>query len=190
MQSDRERWDARWEEKAAAEPAPPEPWIVAQGGELPPGPVLDVAAGEGRHALWLAAAGRAVTAVDVSPVGLARLRDLAAARGLAVETVVADLDEPGSLAGLGPFAGLLVVRYKPGPEQWQRLARLLEPGGRALVCSFGRFHHARTGFPLAFCLDEAELRATLEPLLRCLCYERFERDGESLEGSLWERPPA
>jgi hypothetical protein len=56
-----------------------------------------------------------------------------------------------------------------------------------LLCSFGRAQHARTGFPLAFCLDEAELRAGLEPDLRCLAYERFAQAGDALEGSLWER---
>src|SRR3954464_5017625 len=39
---------------------------------LPPGDAVDLAAGEGRHALWLAGLGWRVTAVDFSDVGLAR----------------------------------------------------------------------------------------------------------------------
>ena len=54
------------------------------------GSVLELGAGTGRVALHLAAAGREVVAVDSSPALLDELRDRAAARGLAVETVCAD----------------------------------------------------------------------------------------------------
>src|SRR4051812_45026447 len=39
---------------------------------VPPGDAVDLGAGEGRHALWLAARGWRVTAVDFSAVGLGR----------------------------------------------------------------------------------------------------------------------
>jgi len=54
------------------------------------GPVLDVGAGTGRVALALAAAGHAVTALDLDPELLAELERRAAAAGVRVETVVAD----------------------------------------------------------------------------------------------------
>ena len=57
-----------------------------------------------------------------------------------------------------------------------------------LLCSFGREQHARTGFPLAYCLESGELEALLVGRLRLLAYEAFTEDGEALEGSLWERP--
>src|SRR5207244_1374803 len=53
-------------------------------------PVLDVGAGTGRVALELAAAGFEVTALDRDAELLGVLRDRAAARGVEVETVVAD----------------------------------------------------------------------------------------------------
>jgi SAM-dependent methyltransferase len=55
-----------------------------------PGPVLDIGAGTGRVALDLAAAGHEVWALDREPELLAALEERAAARGLAVRTVVAD----------------------------------------------------------------------------------------------------
>ena len=58
---------------------------------IPPGRVLCLAEGEGRNAVWLAEQGRSVTAVDASPVGLAKARQLAAARGAHIDAVVADL---------------------------------------------------------------------------------------------------
>ena len=185
---DRKRWDARWRERAATGPGAPEPFLVRHAGALPRGPLLDVAAGDGRNALWLAGRGFPVTAIDVSAVALARLAREAAARGLAVATRVADLGAPEALAGLGPFASLVVIRFKPSPPQWRLLQAALRPGGRLLLCSFGPGQHRRHGFPLAFCLSRAEIEATLGPALRPIFWGSFEEGGASLEGSLWEKP--
>lgn len=185
-EADRERWERRWRERAGAS-APPEPWLVANLDRLPRGPVLDVAAGDGRNALSLAERGFPVTAIDISPTALERLARRARERGLGVATRTADLDDPAALAGLGPFASLLVVRYKPSPEQWRHLLARLTPGGRLLLCSFGRERAAAGGFDPAYCLEEAELRATLEPTLACLAYERLGPASDWLEGSVWEK---
>ena len=189
-EADRERWEARWAARGGEEPpGAPEPYLVRNAGALPPGPALDAACGDGRNALWLAAArGGVVTAVDVAPSAVARLRAAAGTAGSAVEASVADLDDPAALACLGPFAAVVVTRYKPSAAQWGRLLDRLAPGGRLLVCSFGRAQHARSGFPLAYCLDRGELEAVLGGRLRLLAYEVFEERGEALEGSLWERP--
>jgi tellurite methyltransferase len=67
---------------------------VAGAGPRPPGAprALDLACGAGRHALRLAAAGFAVTAVDASPVAIELLRRRALSRGLALDARVADLE--------------------------------------------------------------------------------------------------
>ena len=71
----------------------PSPWIarwahlIASGGS-----VLDVAAGSGRHTVWLAAHGHVVTAVDRDAAAMAPLAGVA-------EVVVADVE-----AGAWPFA--------------------------------------------------------------------------------------
>jgi SAM-dependent methyltransferase len=188
-EADRERWEARWAARGDEPPGAPEPFLVRNAGALPPGPLLDAACGDGRNALWLAAArGAAVTAVDVAPSAVARLRAAAGAAGSAVEASVADLDDPAALACLGPFAAVVVARYKPSAAQWGRLLDRLAPGGRLLLCSFGKAQHERAGFPLAYCLDRGELEAALGSRLRLLAYEAFEERGEALEGSLWERP--
>jgi 2-polyprenyl-3-methyl-5-hydroxy-6-metoxy-1,4-benzoquinol methylase len=51
-------------------------------GASGPGSVLDVGAGEGRHAVWLAELGWDVTALDFSGVGLEKGRRRAEERGL------------------------------------------------------------------------------------------------------------
>lgn len=184
--ADRERWERRWRERIDAA-APPEPWLVANLDRLPRGPVLDVAAGDGRNALWLAERGFPVTAIDIATTALERLAQRASERGLAVATRTADLDDPAALRELGPFTGLVVIRYKPSPEQWRHLLPRLAPGGRLLLCSFGRERAAAGGFDPAYCLEEAELRATLEPALACLAWERLGPTSDWLEGSIWEK---
>jgi SAM-dependent methyltransferase len=185
--ADRERWDARWRAREGG-PGAVEPFLARHIGELPEGPLLDVAAGDGRNALWLAGRGFPVTAIDVSAVAIARLEREAAARGLALATRVADLDAPEALAGLGPFASLVVARFKPSPPQWRLLQAALRPGGRLILCSFGPGQHRRRGFPSAFCLSRGELEATLGPALRLAFWESFAEGEASLEGSLWEKP--
>lgn len=91
---DSHEWDARY--RAAQESgqtvwaAQPNVFVEQAFAEAIPGTAIDLAAGEGRNALWLAAKGWRVTAVDFSGVGLATGRRVATARGLAVEWVVAD----------------------------------------------------------------------------------------------------
>jgi SAM-dependent methyltransferase len=188
-EADRARWDERWRGRAGDGTAAPEPFLVREVPRLLRGRVLDVASGDGRNTLWLAGQSFEVTAIDVSAIAVDRLKRVAAARGLTVATRAADLDTPGALADFGPFDGLVVVRFKPSPAQWTALLDVLRPSGRVLLCSFARGQHERHGFPLAFCLDRAELAAELEPRLRLLDWRSFEEEEAFLEGSLWEKQP-
>lgn len=96
------------------------------------GPILDVGAGTGRVALALAAAGHAVTALDIDPALLAELARRAAARGLRVETVAGDAQ--GFDLGAGRF-GLVLAPMQTVQLLGDRAAflgrarRALTPGG-------------------------------------------------------------
>ena len=185
---DRRRWEERWAARTG-DPGAAEPFLQLHATALPPGPVLDVAAGDGRNALYLAARGHAVTAVDIAPAALARLREAASTRRLSIATRAADLDDTTALDGLGPFASLVVIRFKPSPEQWDRLLRQLQPGGRLLLCSFGQEQHRLHGFNAAFCLERGALEALLGDRLRLLFWDSWSEGADHLEGSLWERRP-
>jgi len=71
----------------------PHPLIVQFASQLRPSRALDVACGPGRHALWLAAHGWQVTAVDSSSVALDILRQRAAQEHLAIDARGADLEQ-------------------------------------------------------------------------------------------------
>lgn len=92
---DHRAWDARYAATDLVWGSGPNRWVAQEVAGLVPGRALDLAAGEGRNALWLAAAGWRVTAVDFSAVALERGRSLAAAQPAApaapVEWVRADV---------------------------------------------------------------------------------------------------
>ena len=87
----REDWNARYAQKELVWSAEPNRLFAAEVAGLPPGRALDLACGEGRNAVWLAERGWRVTGVDFSDVALAKAAELAAARGVDAEWVVADL---------------------------------------------------------------------------------------------------
>lgn len=181
--ADRERWDARWRARSQ-DLAAPEPFLVENACLLRPGPALDVAAGGGRNALFLAARGHPVTAVDVSPEALRLLEERAREAGAAITVRCADLDDPRALRGLGPFADVVVIRYRPSRAQWARILRVLAPGGRLLVCTFAA---EDPGIRREHRLLPGEPGVLFPGLLRLLSRERFEQAGRILEGSVWER---
>ena len=125
-------WDERYAEQRQWSPEPNA--LVAELLDgLPPGDAVDLAAGEGRHALWLAGLGWRVTAVDFSAVGLDRGR--AQAGAAAVTWVAADVltwtTETESL-------DLVLVAYLHLPAEdtmavLRRAVSWLRPGGRLLV---------------------------------------------------------
>ena len=73
--------------------AEPNRFLVDEVGGLTPGRALDLGAGEGRNAIWLAGLGWRVTAVDFSAVALDKAGRIAASRGVEIDWVNADLGE-------------------------------------------------------------------------------------------------
>lgn len=109
----------------------PNDFVAAVAARLPPGPVLCLAEGEGRNAVFLAQRGHAVTAVDLSPIGLAKAQALAAARGVEIRTETADLAE--FKIGDGCWAAIVASwAHLPPPLRrvvMANVVRGLRPGG-------------------------------------------------------------
>lgn len=79
-------WDERYAGKDYLFGTEPAAFVAAQAGVLPPAArVLSLADGEGRNSVHLAGLGHRVTAMEQSPVALAKARALAAARGVTVD---------------------------------------------------------------------------------------------------------
>jgi tellurite methyltransferase len=132
------------------EERPPESLLVqAIQGRLS-GRALDLACGLGRNALFLAAQGWEVTAVDASPVAIDILRERAS-EGPPVHAVVADL-ESGEFV-IQPDAWDLIVDCK-------YLQRSLFPSIRDGIRAGGFFVGVipMEGINPAFCMDAGEGR--------------------------------
>ena len=97
---DRVRWNARYEGRHRVSFEPHPLAVRALSLRLPDGPVADLACGPSGSALLAAAAGRRVTAVDISEVGL----DLLAGRPAAV-----------ALGDLITLVHAYLARWRPGP---------------------------------------------------------------------------
>ncbi len=119
--------------------ATPSPWVARFAALIPAGGrVLDVAAGNGRHARFLFGLGYRVTAVDRDAAALADL-----ARDRRSEVVEANLESGGPVFGAGgvlsgrAFAGIVVVNYLYRPLL-APLVQALEPGGVLIYETFAR----------------------------------------------------
>ena len=85
-------WNERYRQGEHVNDAP-HPVVTQFASGLSPGRALDVACGAGRHAIWLAARGWRVTAVDSSEAAIELVQQRAAARDLTMDCQIADLEK-------------------------------------------------------------------------------------------------
>src|SRR3954453_18812584 len=160
--------------------ATPNQFVAAELADLPPGRALDLAAGEGRNALWLAHPGGEVTAVDFSLVGLDKGRALLerhpGGRDLYVDWVHADVlsYETGPVAyDLALLTYLQLVADERRTAVRRAFGALREGGTFFLVAHDATNLTEGTGGPT----DPAVLY-TAEEVLADLDGERFEVEVE------------
>ncbi|MET7751302.1 class I SAM-dependent methyltransferase [Micromonospora sp. NPDC005367] len=137
---DKDYWDQHWHQKHGDSPAsaagePPNPYLPRETGDLMVGSALDAGCGAGAEAIWLAAHGWRVTAVDIASEALALATERAANSGMAgrVQWIEADLTswEPGMRFDL------VTTHYAhPAMPQlafYDRIAAWVAPGGTLLI---------------------------------------------------------
>lgn len=135
----RSYWNERYAERGTLWGAEANQFVVRYLSDLPPGRVLDLASGQGRNAVWLAARGHSVTAVDISDVAAKQAGEVAAEAGVEVDFVTADLLnwEPDQAA-----FDLVLLSYLQVPAELRRAVhdkaiRAVAPGGVVFVIA----HH-------------------------------------------------
>jgi SAM-dependent methyltransferase len=106
------------------------------------GRALDLGCGQGRNAVWLAQRGWQVTAVDYSDVAINRGRQLAAAKGVDVQWIEADVTS--HVPPAGAFA-LVVIAYLQIPASHRRkvlaqAAAALASGGTLFMVGHARLN--------------------------------------------------
>jgi SAM-dependent methyltransferase len=174
-------WDQRYAEPGFAYGTEPNDFLREVASQLPPGSeVLCLAEGEGRNAVFLAAAGHRVHAVDQSAVGLAKAAELARARGTTITTEVADLADY-ALGAARWTAIVSIWAHVPAALRQQLHAALLpalRPGGLFILEAYTpKQLEFRTGGPptAALMMELASLRSELAGL-ELLVAREVERD--------------
>lgn len=170
-------WDERFAQAHAAYGTDPNAFVRAVAPHIPEGPVLVVAAGEGRDAVFLAERGHDVTAIDLSEVGLRHAQELASERGVSLKTVVTDVADFDF--GEAKWAGIVAIWAHVPAELRKTMhaacVRGLQPGGAMVLEAYTPRHFRESGHggpPRAdMMLTPADARAELEGLRFDLCQE-------------------
>lgn len=140
-------WDERYSDAFASYGTSPNDFVAARATDIPAGPVLVIAAGEGRDAVFLAERGHAVHAVDLSAVGLANAVALAEERGVRITTEVADLATYDF--GEQRWSGIVAIWAHVPPsvrtDMHRRCVASLAPGGVYIGEAYAPAHLGRPG---------------------------------------------
>ncbi|MGW0522064.1 class I SAM-dependent methyltransferase [Crossiella sp. NPDC003009] len=136
---DEKYWDTLYREREQVFSGAANGVLVTEVQGRPPGRALDVGAGEGGDALWLAGQGWQVTAADISSVALAKVAAAAQVRGWSVDTLHLDLAvaAPPAAAFDLVTASFLPLFKANGTAPLRALAEAVAPGGTLLVTN----HH-------------------------------------------------
>jgi len=154
--------------------------FLAEHAHLLRGPVLSLAEGEGRNAVYLASLGLEVHGVDQSDVGLSKAQALARSRGVTIRTEVADLRTFAPEAGAYRSAVSISAHLPTAVRKrlYPLIEQCLTPGGIVLLEAYAVAQLGRnTGGPKdADMLMSAATLAREFPNLEPILLQELERD--------------
>lgn len=126
-------WDQRYAPSDFIFGEQPNEYLRAQAARLRAGSrALCVADGEGRNSVWLARQGLQVDAFDISAVGVAKARRLAAQAGVQVNYAVADGDALAWPKASYDLIVAIFIQFADPPMRarlFANMAAALHPGG-------------------------------------------------------------
>lgn len=133
-QFDQAFWDSRYNEQPTIWSGNPNPQLVAEAADLTPGRALDVGAGEGADAIWLAQQGWTVTAVDISAVALQRAK-AHAGDAHKIEWKRADLTAWAPPSSSFDLVSAQFMQLPPEPRAtlFWNISAAVAPGGTLLI---------------------------------------------------------
>lgn len=133
----RETWDARFSADDYIFGTAPNAWLARHAELLKPGMrILAVADGEGRNSVWLAERGLTVDAFDISPVGVAKARKLAAEAGVQVNYSVSSVEEFGWKVGHYDAVVAIFIQFADPDTRaalFKRMKSALKPDGLLML---------------------------------------------------------
>lgn len=159
-------WNDRYASDAFVYGTTPNTFIADGVDRLPSGvAVLDLGAGEGRNAVFLAQQGFRVTAVDYAREGLRKLEQLAETHSVDIETIRADvLNWTPDRTWDAVVVTYLHLPPKRRPRLYQLIRQVLRPGG-LLIAEWFRPEQVTEGYTSGG-PPSAEMMVTLGELQR------------------------
>jgi SAM-dependent methyltransferase len=166
---DAEAWNERYRTSELMWSAGPNQFVEAELADLTPGRAVDLAAGEGRDAIWLARRGWQVTAVDFSQVALDKGREIAGDLPIAWVCADATTWREDASYDVGVLA-YLQLRAAERRAAHRNAFAALRTGGTLLVVAHDSTNLAEgTGGP-----QDPDVLLTAEDVLADLDGEAFE----------------
>lgn len=179
MESDRIKWNARFESQESYLGERPSPFLVREIGRIktlvPGSEALDIACGEGRNSIFLARHGFRVVGVDISDSGLAKGRSRARAAGIDVDFRRVDLD--GGIVD-GTYDLILNFNFLLRGLIPSEVASL-KPGGLLLFDSIMASEKLLQFHNPAYLLQPGELKRIFAPYGGEILFSEESRDDET-----------
>lgn len=179
-------WDKRYQGEEYLFGKAPNAWLASHAALLKPGQrALLVADGEGRNGVWCAERGLTVDAFDVSPVGVAKAKQLAAERGVQVNYSISGWEGWNWVPQAYDIVIVIFAHFAASQARDQFFARLadtLKSGGLLLLQGYTpRQLEFNTGGPSesALMYTEDMLRDAFRAMeiLECRSYEAEINEG-------------
>jgi SAM-dependent methyltransferase len=173
-------WDNEYNTDQYVYGKTPNDFLKEHYSAIPRGKVLLLAEGEGRNAVFLARQGYAVTAVDISSVGLEKATNLAAENGVDIEVICEDL----AVFDFGEniWDGIVSISCHLPPELRQDVFRRIERGLKSSGVFFlegyrpEQLEYNSGGPPVAEMMTSKETLIKELPGLRFSHLKELERD--------------
>ncbi|KMP10805.1 hypothetical protein UR09_02200 [Candidatus Nitromaritima sp. SCGC AAA799-A02] len=171
---DKEKWDAKYGVPQYLTGKEPCQWLQDNSDLLTgeKGRALDIAAGEGRNAVFAAQRGYDTLAIDVSSAGLDKARALAGEKRTQIETQVVDLDH--WQFEKNEFDLVLCFNFLDR-RIFPKIRDALKPGGLVFYETFSVDHLKYSDFKREWLLEHNELLNVFSGY-RILRYQEADRD--------------
>lgn len=141
MKNDQTEYDSLYSKTINLFGSEPETCLQAFETQIPKGPVLDIGAGQGRNALFLAETGFEVHALEPSKEGIRHLKDQASLRHLNVKCIQKEFGKYNSksevYSAVLVFGLIQILSAEDRQAMIERVPSWLVPGGLLFLTGFG-----------------------------------------------------
>ncbi len=180
---DQERWDSKYENEVYIFGTEPISFLRDNLALLPKGKTLDIAMGEGRNGVYLAANGFEVEGIDISEVGLNKARRLAEKNGTHITTRVVDLEK----ARLPENTyDVILCTYYMQRDLVPQMKKAVKPGGMIVFETYNQDYLKYRQFNPKWVLKDNELLEMFQDF-KILRYQAFDDGTEAYSSIIAQR---